>query len=98
MHADNDALLRAYDALGGHGQRFRLFIGVGVQDSEPAISEHRELLTALRRGYGPEVYRVMHSHISGVKERALAEHGQAERTRRAHPTGTRDVNGDDSRP
>jgi DNA-binding GntR family transcriptional regulator len=97
VHADNDALLRAYDALGGHGQRFRLFIGVGVQDSEPAISEHRELLAALRRGYGPEVYRVMHSHIMGVKERALAEHVEAERTRRAHPTGPRNGNGNASR-
>jgi DNA-binding GntR family transcriptional regulator len=78
-HAGNPALLRAYDALGGHGQRFRLFIGVGVQDSAHAISEHRELVAALRRGFGPEVYRLMHAHISGVKERALAEHAQAER-------------------
>ena len=78
-HADNRALLRAYDALGGHGQRFRLFIGVGVTDSACAIAEHREILAALRRGYGPEVYRIMHSHISGVKERALAEHAEAQR-------------------
>lgn len=77
-HADNGALLRAYDALGGHGQRFRLFVGVGVQDSEHAIAEHRELLAAFRRGYGPEVYRIMHAHITGVKERALAERARAE--------------------
>ncbi|WP_099040326.1 GntR family transcriptional regulator [Mycobacterium neglectum] len=90
-HADNSALLRAYDALGGHGQRFRLFIGVGVQDSACAIAEHRELLAALRRGYGPEVYRIMHAHISGVKERALAEHAQAERIeqRRRAPSRVR---------
>ena len=80
-YADNAALLRAYDALGGHGQRFRLFIGVGVQDSACAIAEHREILAALRRGYGPEVYRLMFSHISGVKQRALAEHEQAQRTK-----------------
>ncbi|WP_232375357.1 GntR family transcriptional regulator [Mycolicibacterium baixiangningiae] len=85
-HAGNGALLRAYDALGGHGQRFRLFVGVGVQDSAHAIAEHRELLAALRRGRGPEVYRIMHAHISGVKERALAEHAQAERTRATHTT------------
>lgn len=78
-HAGNGALLRAYDALGGHGQRFRLFVGVGVRDSACAIAEHREILAALRRGYGPEVYRIMHSHISGVKERALAEHAEAQR-------------------
>ncbi|KUI35567.1 GntR family transcriptional regulator [Mycobacterium sp. GA-2829] len=78
-HADNAALLRAYDALGGHGQRFRLFIGIGVRDSAHAIAEHRELLAALRRGYGPEVYRIMHSHIVSVKERALSEHAQAVR-------------------
>lgn len=76
-HADNKALLRAYEALGGHGQRFRLFIGVGVQDAGPAVAEHRELLAALRRGYGPEVYRLMHAHIGGVRERALAERAQA---------------------
>ena len=78
-HADNRALLRAYDALGGHGQRFRLFIGVGVTDSACAIAEHREILAALRRGYGPEVYRIMHEHIRGVKERALSEHARITR-------------------
>jgi len=75
-HADNAALLRAYDALGGHGQRFRLFVGVGVKDSSSAIAEHRELLAAFRRGYGPEVYRIMHEHISRVKASALAEHAE----------------------
>jgi len=72
-HAGNSALLRAYEALGGHGQRFRLFIGVGVQDAHFAISEHRGLLAALHRGKGAEVYRIMYEHIVGVKERALAE-------------------------
>lgn len=81
--AGNAALLRAYDALGGHGQRFRLFIGVGVQDSDFAVAEHRELLAAFRRGYGPEVYRIMHAHISGVKERAMAEHAEAVHTHSA---------------
>ena len=84
-HAGNGALLRAYDALGGHGQRFRLFIGVGVQDSACSIAEHRELVGALRRGYGPEVYRLMHVHITGVKERTLAEHARAQRVPR--PSG-----------
>jgi DNA-binding GntR family transcriptional regulator len=88
-HADNAALLRAYDALGGHGQRFRLFIGVGVQDSAHAIAEHRELLAALRRGYGPEVYRIMHEHIRAVKQRALDEHAQVERTKASPAKGVR---------
>ncbi|WP_422742055.1 GntR family transcriptional regulator [Mycobacterium sp. WMMD1722] len=79
-YADNDALLRAYDALGGHGQRFRLFKGVGVRDSECAIAEHREIVAAFQRGFGPEVYRIMHAHIGHVKERALAEHAQVDRT------------------
>lgn len=92
-HADNAALLRAYDALGGHGQRFRLFIGVGVRDSACAIAEHRELLAALRRGFGPEVYRIMHAHIRGVKERALAEHAEAMRTRRQSDASSRPGNG-----
>jgi DNA-binding GntR family transcriptional regulator len=89
-HAGNGALLRAYDALGGHGQRFRLFIGVGVRDSTHAIAEHRELLAALRRGYCPEVYRIMHEHIRGVKERALAEHAQVERAKGAHGSAVAD--------
>ncbi|WNG85379.1 GntR family transcriptional regulator [Mycobacterium sp. ITM-2016-00317] len=80
-HADNAALLRAYDALGGHGQRFRLFIGRGVTDSAHAIAEHREVVAALRRGFGPEVYRIMHGHIERVKQRALAEQAEADRTR-----------------
>jgi DNA-binding GntR family transcriptional regulator len=88
-HADNGALLRAYDALGGHGQRFRLFIGVGVRDSACAIAEHREVLAALSRGFGPEVYRIMHAHINGVKERALAEYAQVERDRAARPKSAR---------
>jgi DNA-binding GntR family transcriptional regulator len=51
---------------------------VGVQDSEHAIAEHRELLAAFKRGYGPDVYRIMHAHITGVKERALAERAHAD--------------------
>lgn len=82
-HAGNSALLRAYEALGGHGQRFRLFVGVGVQDAPFAIAEHRELLAAMRRGRGPEVYRVMHQHIVGVKERALAEEAEIDEARQA---------------
>ncbi|MGB7448666.1 MAG: GntR family transcriptional regulator [Ornithinimicrobium sp.] len=83
--AGNSALLRAYEALGGHGQRFRLFIGVGVQDARFAISEHRELLAALRRGVGPEVYRIMYEHIAGVKERALAEEARLEEPHAPRP-------------
>lgn len=97
-HADNAALLRAYDALGGHGQRFRLFIGVGVRDSACAIAEHRDILAALRRGYAPEVYRIMHEHIKGVKERALAEHAQAERAKGTRPAAVRNANPDQLRP
>ena len=78
-NADSAALLRAYDALGGHGQRFRLFVGQGVKDAEYAIAEHRQVLAEMRRGFGPEVYRIMHAHILGVKERALAERAQADR-------------------
>jgi len=86
--ADNGALLRAYEALGGHGQRFRLFIGVGVQDAPFAIAEHRELLAALHRGKGPEVYRIMHEHIAGVKARALAEEARIDDSKRGW-TGSR---------
>ncbi len=77
-HADNEPLLRAYDALGGHGQRCRLFVGVGVRDAEYAIAEHRQVLEALRRGRSSEVYRIMYDHITAVKERALAEQAESE--------------------
>ncbi|MGB3257785.1 MAG: GntR family transcriptional regulator [Ornithinimicrobium sp.] len=78
LHAANEPLLRAYDALGGHGQRFRLFIGVGVRDAEYAIAEHREVLDALRRGRSSEVYRIMYDHITAVKARALAEQAETQ--------------------
>lgn len=77
-HAANEPLLRAYDALGGHGQRFRLFIGIGVRDAEYAIAEHRQVVAALRRGHSSEVYRIMYDHITAVKERALAEQAESE--------------------
>lgn len=93
--AGNSALLRAYEALGGHGQRFRLFIGVGVQDSACAIAEHREILAAFLRGYGPEVYRIMHAHITSVKQRALAEYADVERNKTTRPAADQQSNRDE---
>lgn len=72
--AANKFLLSAYDALGGHVHRFRLFSGVGVRDAASAIDEHTRILGAMRRGDSAAARIAMASHICGVGERALSEY------------------------
>lgn len=68
-HSENRFLQTAYESLGGHVQRFRLFGALGVTDAESAIAEHTEILAAIERG-NPEVARAaMAKHIANVKER-----------------------------
>jgi DNA-binding GntR family transcriptional regulator len=71
--ADNVFLYRAFDALGGQAQRFRLFGGLGVSDATSAIAEHRAILDALQTGDAEKARAAMHRHVSNVKARALAE-------------------------
>ena len=74
----NRFLLGAYNSLGGHAHRFRLFGGTGVGDARIAIEEHRSILTAMRAGDAVAARRAMAGHICGVRERAVREQGREE--------------------
>ena len=71
--ADNVFLYRAFEALGGQAQRFRLFGGLGVSDAESAIAEHREILDALEAEDARRAHVAMERHVVNVRSRALAE-------------------------
>lgn len=68
--ADNEFLLGAYQSLGGHVQRFRLFGGLGVTDADAAIAEHTVILEAFRAGNAEAARDAMAAHITAVKTRA----------------------------
>ena len=67
---DNHFLISAYNTLGGHVQRFRLFAGVGITDADSAIDEHEVILNAILSGDADLARRHMHDHIERVKVRA----------------------------
>ena len=69
----NRFLLGAYNSLGGHVHRFRLFGGTGVRDARIAIEEHTTILAAMRAGDATAARRAMTRHICGVRERAARE-------------------------
>lgn len=69
----NRFLLHAYDALGGHVQRFRLFSGRGVTDSEETVAEHNEIRRAIAEGDSQAADAAMRDHLTGVRMRALTE-------------------------
>jgi DNA-binding GntR family transcriptional regulator len=70
--ADNVFLYRAFEALGGQAQRFRLFGGLGVSDAESAIAEHREIFEALEAEDAHRSQVAMERHVVNVKSRAVA--------------------------
>lgn len=69
----NDYIVRAYDSLGGHMQRFRLFSGRGVSDPECAATEHQRVLSALKSGDCLRAAEMMRTHIEAVRDRAINE-------------------------
>ena len=69
----NRFLLGAYNSLGGHVHRFRLFGGTGVRDARVAIEEHSTILAAMKEGDAAGARRAMVAHICGVRERAARE-------------------------
>lgn len=71
--SDNSFLYRAFEALGGQAQRFRLFGGLGVSDAGSAIAEHRDILDALRREDPAAAEAAMGRHVANVKQRALED-------------------------
>lgn len=72
-HTDNRFLKSAYDALGGHLQRFRLFGELGITDAAHAIAEHTEILTAFEAGAPDAARAAMATHIANVKTRAHSD-------------------------
>ncbi len=81
--ADNKFILGAYNSLGGHVQRFRLFGGVGVRDARSAIQEHGRILRAFRRRDAAAARMEMAGHICGVRERAIHEYEASARSSRS---------------
>jgi len=71
--AGNSFLYRAFHALGGQAQRFRLFGNLGVSDAGSAVTEHTVVLDALTRGDVEAAAAAMTAHILGVRTRALAD-------------------------
>lgn len=71
----NRFLIGAYNSLGGHVHRFRLFAGTGVQDAGIATREHTAIVTAMRRGDAVQAQAAMTAHLCGVRDRAAREHG-----------------------
>ncbi|UWX97078.1 GntR family transcriptional regulator [Arthrobacter zhaoxinii] len=73
----NKFLVGAYNSLGGHVHRFRLFGGTGVGDAGSAIEEHTRILHALRAGDADAARTAMAGHLCGVRDRAVRETGAA---------------------
>lgn len=71
--AGNKFILGAYNSLGGHLHRFRLFSATGVQDAQSAIEEHTRILDALRLRDPAAARAAMAGHIGNVRERAVHE-------------------------
>lgn len=69
----NRFLIGAYNSLGGHVHRFRLFGGTGVRDARSAIEEHTEIVAAMRRGDPAEARTAMTGHLCGVRDRATQD-------------------------
>jgi len=73
QHSENRFLQSAYESLGGHVQRFRLFGALGVTDAEFAIAEHRDILTAFEKGNAERARQAMATHIANVKQRTHSD-------------------------
>lgn len=69
----NRFLMHAYDALGSHVQRFRLFSGRGVTDAAETVAEHRAIAQAIADGDARASEDAMRRHLHGVRDRAIAD-------------------------
>ena len=68
-HSDNRFLQKAYESLGGHVHRFRLFGAVGVTDAESAALEHEQILAAIQARDPEAARQAMAQHIANAKQR-----------------------------
>jgi DNA-binding GntR family transcriptional regulator len=74
----NEFLLSSYTALGGQIQRFRLFGGGGVTDSDHCVAEHTKVLQGLRSGDPATARAAMAAHITEARDRALGAYDAPE--------------------
>lgn len=72
-HSENRFLAAAYESLGGHVQRFRLFGARRADDLPEAVEEHAAILREFAKGNPARAEEMMRIHISRVKERALID-------------------------
>lgn len=72
-HSGNRFMLSAFEALGGHVQRFRLFGALGASDIQDAATEHGRILQAMRDGEPERAAEEMAQHLHNAKERATAD-------------------------
>ncbi|MGO2658160.1 GntR family transcriptional regulator [Mycetocola reblochoni] len=69
----NRFLAAAFEALGGHVQRFRLFGALGGSDIQFAALEHGRILDAIRAGDAEAAEREMAAHLTNARDRATAD-------------------------
>lgn len=69
----NRFILQAYDAIGAHVQRFRLFSGTGVTDAEETIAEHTAIRAAVADGDPLRAEQTMRAHLIGVRTRSIED-------------------------
>ncbi|MGP9784228.1 GntR family transcriptional regulator [Arthrobacter sp. MYb211] len=67
--AGNEFLFRAYSAIEGHIQRFRLVVQNSMS-GEHTIEEHERIIEALITKDSSAVHAAMEAHISGIAQRA----------------------------
>lgn len=69
--AGNEFLLRAYGAVEGHIQRFRLLAHNNEIDGEHAVKEHRAIVDAFAAGDSTAAKKAMIAHLKGIKSRTV---------------------------
>ncbi|MGC5617398.1 GntR family transcriptional regulator [Georgenia sp. Z1491] len=81
--AGNPFTERAYQALGGQLQRFRLIGEAGVSHAHRAAREHRRLFEALSAADAEQAANRMREHIESAKNRTLDDERAAQDAKQA---------------
>jgi DNA-binding GntR family transcriptional regulator len=72
-HSGNHYINEAFDRLGAHLHRFRLFGGAGVTDAVMAVQEHEAILSSIAQRSASGARKAMAYHIRAVLQRAVQE-------------------------
>jgi len=67
--AENEFLLRAYNSIEGHIQRFRLLVHNDMS-GEHTVMEHRAIIDAFRTNDAPTARDAMSAHVRGIRLRS----------------------------